>query len=120
MPNSGTLVLPMMMAPLFPNPLDENGVLAGHESSSGEPQVVRRPRVGARSFTACGKPCIQPRRWPRASSRSRSSASSSSVVARLERNDGVDLGVEALDVVQECRHHFAAGNPFGGDGLGES
>src|SRR5208282_6461387 len=77
MPNSGTLVLPMMMAPLFLIRSTKMASSPGTVSSRAEPQVERRPRVGARSFTACGKPCIQPRRWPRASSRSRSSACSS-------------------------------------------
>src|SRR5271167_731012 len=94
MPNSGTLVLPMMMAPLFLIRSTKMASSPGTVSSRGEPQVERRPRVGARSFTACGKPCIQPRCWPRANSRSRSSACSISTGRGRRETMALTLGLK--------------------------
>ena len=45
--------------------------------NSGEPRVKGIPFTGMLSFTACGKPCIQPRYSPRANCASRSLASAS-------------------------------------------
>ena len=61
-PNSGTLVLPMNMAPaarsLAAKVLSWSAI---RSANIGEPLVWRSPATGCKSFTACGMPCIQPR-----------------------------------------------------------
>jgi len=54
-------------------------------ANNGEPKVVRKPWVAARSLMAWGMPCIQPREWPWSNSRSQALASAST--ASLSRND---------------------------------
>jgi hypothetical protein len=61
-PNSGVLVLPMMMEPAAFMRSTKIASASGTKSlSSGEPCAVGMPFVAARSLMACGKPCIQPR-----------------------------------------------------------
>ncbi|MNQ44399.1 hypothetical protein D3C85_581520 [compost metagenome] len=70
-------------------------VRAGERGDSGEPMEVGRPAAWLRSFTASGKPCIQPRRSPRASSASRSSASASSWAGSRRETMALKRGLSA-------------------------
>src|SRR6476619_2123085 len=71
-----------------------------------EPNVVRRPRVRARSLIACGTPCrgpedLTPRDGVIGLPRLRQK-----LVPRPKRDDRVDGGVGPLDVVEIGRHHL--------------
>ena len=58
-PNSGTLVLPMMIEPAAFMRSTMMASAAGTKSlKMREPCVVRMPLVAARSLIACGKPCM--------------------------------------------------------------
>ena len=68
---------------------------AGERGDSGEPMEVGRLAAWLRSFTASGKPCIQPRRSPRASSASRSSASASDCAGSRSDTTALKRGFSA-------------------------
>ena len=88
-------------------------------ANSGEPEVVTIPAVSSRSLIACGSPCIQPRRSPRASSASRADASAQQHVALAQRDDRVERAVAALDPLEAGPHHLHAGQLAPGDPLRE-
>jgi hypothetical protein len=63
--------------------------------------------VSARSFTAWGNPCSQPRYPPRASCASRSSACFSRVSQSWRGDDTIHRGVDPVDVVKKGVHHLS-------------
>src|SRR5215468_5278971 len=68
----------MRIAPFVFNRSTKIESSRGTVSRRGEPQVVRIPFVEAKSLTAWGNPCIQPKYSPRVSCASRSVACASS------------------------------------------
>ena len=77
-PNSGVLVLPMVIAPAWRMRSTSSESSDGTKSLKiGEPKVVRIPLVICRSLCAIGRPCSGPRTRPRASASSASSARAS-------------------------------------------
>ncbi len=74
-PNSGVVVLPTTMAPACFNRATTTASVSGTWSLNiSEPQVVRMPAVGTRSFTATGTPCNGPTASPRITAASASHA----------------------------------------------
>ena len=75
-PNSGTFVLPIVMAPAARSRSTISASASGTKrSNSGEPKVVRIPFVQVRSLCATGSPCSGPSASPRATAASAASAS---------------------------------------------
>jgi len=77
------------------------------------------PLTGARSFTACGKPCSGPITSPRASCASRSADLSQQSGPVLQRHNGIHFGIKPVNVIEIGRHDFDAGNLPRADGVGE-
>ena len=81
-PNSGVLVLPMVMPPAAWIRSTSSESRAGTRSlNTGDPNVVRIPRVGCRSLCAIGRPCSGPAKRSRAASSSSARARSAACSA---------------------------------------
>ncbi|MNK88988.1 hypothetical protein D3C87_1089810 [compost metagenome] len=78
-PNSGVVVLPITMQPAaFMRAVRMESLVGMLRASSSQPFVVGKPTTSAKSLTAMGMPCSQPRTLPLASSTSAASASANS------------------------------------------
>ena len=74
-PNSGTLVLPMVIAPAARSRSTISASASGaNRSNNRDPKVVRMPFVHVRSLWATGSPCSGPSVSPRATAASAASA----------------------------------------------
>ena len=119
-PNSGVLVLPIVIAPARLQPLDDERVLRRARS---------RGRSASRRWCGCpwsargpcgrsGSPCSGPTASPRASAAS-ARARPASASLRQQRDDRVDLRVDALDLRQVRLHHLGHGGAARADQLAE-